>query len=52
MGDDPGHGDSNASGCIVFSEGCISAVSGVEEKKERGDQAGFGGDDDDGGRSV
>jgi hypothetical protein len=49
MGDDPGHGDSNASGCIVL--GCISVVSGVEGKKDRGDEAGFG-DNDDGGRSV
>jgi hypothetical protein len=58
--DDDGHGDSGVGGGMALYEGakvgeavedvCISAGSGVEERKDGGDQAGFGNDVDD--RSV
>jgi hypothetical protein len=58
--DDAGHGDSGAGGGMALYEeakvgetvddGCISAGSGVEGRKDGGDQTGFGDDDDD--RSV
>jgi hypothetical protein len=59
---DAGHGDSGAGGGMPLYEeakvgeavddGCISAGSGVEGRKDRGGQAGFGDDDGDDDRSV
>jgi hypothetical protein len=36
----------------VVDDGCTSAGSGVEGRKDRGDQAGFGNDGDDDDRVV
>lgn len=62
MDDDTGHGDSGAGGGMALYEevkageavddGCTSAGSGVEGRKDGGDQAGFGSDGEDDDRPV